>query len=147
MRERGDASGPRRPRREGGSRAPSGEQAGGDGDRAADGGVSLLVRVEHAADPVRGRDDARREVGDGLRLLGRDGRLVLRVERARVRALDGEPPLDPRRDLDEPARRLAAELLEPGAVLGDEVDREAVATRGVRIPSQTIGFPRSSSQW
>ena len=82
--------------------------------------------------PVGRGHDPGREVGDGLGLLERDERLLLRVERARVGALDREPPLDPRRDVDLAAGGLAAELREPGAELGDEVDREAVAARRQR---------------
>src|SRR5205085_8972502 len=70
-------------------------------DRAADGGVALLVRRTHAHAPVGRRLDVLRQVRDGA---------------AGV----------PRRDLDGQIERLVAELREPEALLQDEVEREPV---------------------
>ena len=52
----------------------------GDVDRAADDGVSLLVRVEHAARPVGRGQAAGREVAERLLVALCDERLFLRCE-------------------------------------------------------------------
>src|SRR5207244_12682517 len=64
--EGGLAPAPRRPRLELAREAPALAQASGRLDRAADRGVALLVRVEHAARPVEGGYAAGSEVGDRL---------------------------------------------------------------------------------
>ena len=99
LREAGNAAGARRPRRE-----PLAQAARGV-DRACDHGIALGVKRQRAALPLR---------------RGRPG-----VHRCRVPQRCG---LDAWQHLDGLARRaLAAQLGEPGAVLGDEVEGEAVA--------------------
>ena len=103
LREAGDAAGARRPRRE-----PLAQAARGV-DRACDHGIPLGVERQRAALPLR----------RGRR----------RVHCCRVAESCG---VDARQHLDGLARRvLAAQLGEPGAVLGDEVEGEAVAPGGI----------------
>ena len=102
MREARDSTRPRRPRLE--HAAASSRPL----DCAGDDAVSLGVQVEHVSVPVGSPLDAAGHVNDGHR-----------IERSSV---------DAGNDLDLRLGRLAAQLAEPGAVLGDEVEREAVAT-------------------
>src|SRR5579872_7440019 len=100
MREARMAAASRRVRLELGRRAP--EEPSLRLDRAADGGIALLVQRSRTLDPV-------------VRGLG-----AVAEERARSRRVAGAY-------LDFPVERDVAELFEPEAVLLDEVDREAVA--------------------
>ena len=99
---------------------------------------AFLVRVEQPSRPVRRRSRAGDEVGDRSRLVGHD-RLLLGGERGRRRlvraAVDAHAEAafgDPRQHLDLHLERPQAELLEPEAVLLDEVERQPVAPRRAR---------------
>ena len=78
-------------------------------DRAGDDGVALGVERERTRLPLGRRVDAVRRGAPSRRRRGRR--------------------VDARQDVDVAPGALAAELAEPGAVLGDEVEREAVAAR------------------
>ena len=102
-------------------------------DRAADGGEALSVRVEDPARPVRRRARRRR----------RGARPRRRPRRRAAPPARRAPPSSARRAAATASRRAAirgststssssgvrADLREPGAELGDEVEREPVAAR------------------
>jgi uroporphyrinogen decarboxylase len=107
--------------------------AGGDCD--ADGRPALRMGVEDEAGPSRLGCGASDEVGDGLGVRLHD-RLVEGRERSgrdRIMASvnpDSETATgDPGSDLDVDRERGTADLLEPEAVLFDEVEREPIAAR------------------
>ncbi len=108
------------------------------GDRRPDGQVSLCMRVEQQARPVRRRQRSRDEMGNRDGIVD-DQRLLLRGEScleprvARAAHLDREAALrDPRSHDDGDVERLRSELGEPEPELLDEVEREAVMTWGPR---------------
>src|SRR6187401_445443 len=93
------------------------------------------MRVEEKPRPVRCGDRSRHEVSDGDRIVD-DERLLLPGQRRvefRIGAsvhLDGKAPrLDTRTDLDRYVQGRGADLLEPEAVLVDEVEGEPIAAR------------------
>jgi lipopolysaccharide transport system permease protein len=129
------ARGPRRVRPT--STAPGDKAVLGD-DRRPHGRPSLLVRVEQPARPVGRRHGPGHEMRDRLGVGGHE-RLVLGGEcgvgPGVGASVDGDtqtPRRDPGEHVDRDVERRAAELLQPEAVLLDEVEAEDVAAGRAR---------------
>ena len=99
---------------------------------AADRGPAFRMCVEQEARPVRRGGGSRHEMSDGCRVRGDERLLLLRQRRigywvASTVDDDAQPPLlDPRSHLDRQVERRRPDLLEPEAVLLDEIEREPV---------------------
>jgi hypothetical protein len=104
------------------------------------------VGVEEKTGPVRRGSSTCHEVGNRLAVAGDDGFLLPRESRLGLGMLAPmddhlEPPLvDPGAHLDGDVERGRAELLEPKAVLLDEVERDSIRARRARRQDGRLDF-------